>query len=119
MPKMCKVSLLALQMHSYISNRSFCSIIRTALQTTGSCCCVAAHSMNLAALGKYLQPSNRTACTFITMETILVLLDSILIFLSVLTKTFLSSSLLSRNLKIKIYRTKLLPAVCMDMKLGR
>ena len=31
----------------------------------------------------------------------------------------LSSSLLSKNLKIKIYRTIILPVVCMDVKLGR
>ena len=31
----------------------------------------------------------------------------------------LSSRLLSKNLKIKIYRTVILPVVCMGVKLGR
>ena len=34
-------------------------------------------------------------------------------------QNLLSSSLLSKNLKIKIYRTIILPVVCMDVKLGR
>ena len=34
-------------------------------------------------------------------------------------QNLLSSSLLSQNLKIKIYRTIILPVVCMDVKLGR
>ena len=34
-------------------------------------------------------------------------------------QNILSSRLLSKNLKIKIYRTIILPIVCMGMKLGR
>ena len=34
-------------------------------------------------------------------------------------QNLLSSSLLSKNVKIKIYRTIILPVVCMDVKLGR
>ena len=34
-------------------------------------------------------------------------------------QNFLSSRLLSRKLKIKIYRTIILPVVCMGVKLGR
>ena len=34
-------------------------------------------------------------------------------------QNLLSSSLLSKNLKIKIYRTIILPVFCMDVKLGR
>ena len=33
-------------------------------------------------------------------------------------QNILSSSLLSKNLKIKIYRTEILPVVCMGVKLG-
>ena len=33
-------------------------------------------------------------------------------------QNLLSSSLLSKNLKIKIYRTIILPLFCMDVKLG-
>ena len=34
-------------------------------------------------------------------------------------QNLLSSSLLSKNLKIKIYRTIILPVFCTDVKLGR
>jgi len=34
-------------------------------------------------------------------------------------QNLLSSSLLSKNLKIKIYRTIILPIFCMDVNLGR
>ena len=34
-------------------------------------------------------------------------------------QNLLSSRLLSRNLKIKIYRTIILPIFCMDVKIGR
>ena len=34
-------------------------------------------------------------------------------------QNLLSSSLLSKNLNIKIYRTIILPVFCMDVKLGR
>ena len=34
-------------------------------------------------------------------------------------QNLLSSSLLSKNLKIKIYRTIILPVFCMGVKLGR
>jgi len=34
-------------------------------------------------------------------------------------QNLLSSSLLSKNIKIKIYRTIILPHVCMGVKLGR
>jgi hypothetical protein len=36
-----------------------------------------------------------------------------------LVQNLLSTSLLSKNLKINIYRTIILPVVCMGVKLGR